>query len=401
VTRQRLQLAVMSLVSVAALGLGQAGCTSANADGDAGVAADARVSEASPPADDLASLLAPIREQLALPALAALVLEGDVVVARGAVGVRKQGNATPVTVDDLFHLGSCTKAMTATLVASLVQEKLLAWEADLPAALPSLAGTMHADYAQVTLGQLLAHRGGVLGSLTAHPAIWNPLWTDNRPLTEQRLWLAQQALSLAPEVQAGEYLYSNAGYIIVGAAIEEATGEAWEAQLQKRVFDPLGMSSCGFGPPATAATVDQPWGHEVNGTSLEPVDPGALAADNPPVLGPAGTVHCSLDDWAKFAAVHLRGAQGQGTFLPTAAYTKMHAAWPGSGESYALGWLTQAASVGRVLSHAGSNGMFFAHVMLLPDRNVALLVATNRADQNAKDAVAAVTAKVSETYPGF
>src|SRR5437868_2514281 len=71
---------------------------------------------------DLAAVLEPIRRAHRLPALAAMVLRDGKVVARGAVGLRKAGWTTPVTIDDRFHIGSCTKSMTATLVAMLVDQ---------------------------------------------------------------------------------------------------------------------------------------------------------------------------------------------------------------------------------------------------------------------------------------
>ena len=74
--------------------------------------------------------------------------------------------------------------------------------------------------------------------------------------------------------------------------IERVTGEAWEDLLRERLFEPLGMTSAGFGAPATPGKVDQPWGHLGEIGELHPVEPGPLA-DNPPAIGPAATVHAS------------------------------------------------------------------------------------------------------------
>src|SRR6184192_3018618 len=59
--------------------------------------------------------------------MAAAVLQGERIIAQGAAGVRKRGTAERITLDNQFHLGSCTKAMTATLVAMLVEEDKLNW----------------------------------------------------------------------------------------------------------------------------------------------------------------------------------------------------------------------------------------------------------------------------------
>ena len=59
--------------------------------------------------------------------MAAAVLRGESIIAQGVAGVRKGASAERITLDHRFHLGSCTKAMTATLVAMLVEESKLNW----------------------------------------------------------------------------------------------------------------------------------------------------------------------------------------------------------------------------------------------------------------------------------
>src|SRR5262245_22762609 len=80
---------------------------------------------------DLAPLLQPLLERHKVPALAAAVVRADGPVRVGAVGVRQAGRPEKVTADDRFHLGSCTKAMTATLCARLVEQGKLSWTATL------------------------------------------------------------------------------------------------------------------------------------------------------------------------------------------------------------------------------------------------------------------------------
>ena len=98
-------------------------------------------------------------------------------------------------------------------------------------------------------------------------------------------------------------MYSNSSYMIAGAVLEKVTGKPWRELIKTELFDKLGMTSCGFGAPGSKAVVDQPRGHDAGGT---PIEPGP-AADNPPGLGPAGTVHCSLLDYGKFFNVYATG----------------------------------------------------------------------------------------------
>ena len=126
-----------------------------------------------------------------------------------------------------------------------------------------------------------------------------------------------------------------------------------------------------------AEAVDQPWGHQTVFGSLRAVPPGPFA-DTPPVLAPALSVHCSLLDWGKYARLHLAAARGDAKLLKLDTFKRLHADERKQG--YALGWVvTQATGAnGVVMRHAGSNGRWYARITILPQRNLAILVATNR-----------------------
>jgi CubicO group peptidase (beta-lactamase class C family) len=175
------------------------------------------------------------------------------------------------------------------------------------------------------------------------------------------------------------------------------TGKSWEDLMRDELFTPLGMTTAGFGPPGTAAAVDQPWGHHVVGATWMPIRPGP-DADNPAVIGPAGTVHCSLADWAKYAAFHLRGARGKEPRLPAEVFRKLHTPLPGDNPDYAFGWIVTDRdwAGGAALTHAGSNTMWFAMIWLAPKRDLAYLAATNVGNDMAFAACDAAIGKLIE-----
>jgi CubicO group peptidase (beta-lactamase class C family) len=353
----------------------------------AGVAPAASPVAAAPVGDaaDLSGVLAGIVEKRGVPGMAALVLEGDRVVARGAAGVRKSGFPDAIAVTDTFHLGSCTKSMTATMIGTLVDEGKLRWTSTVGEVFPDLP--MHAQWKGVTLEQLLTNCSGAPSDLS-RDGLWSRLWGRRGSPTEQRMQLVEAVTSWAPEFEPGtRFLYSNAGFAIAGAMAEKVTGVAWEDLMRQRLFEPLGMTSAGFGPPGERGSIDQPRGHRENGTPMEP----GREADNPPAIGPAATVHCTLDDWAKYTSLHLK----MDRVCTPATFEKLHTPMKmaTSRSDYAMGWgrpkrswAMSESGNGRVLTHNGSNTMWFCVVWAAPEKNFAVLVACNKGGKEAEGA---------------
>ena len=331
-------------------------------------------------------LLEPIRRKYKLPALAAAVVREDKVVAIGAVGVRRAGSPERVTVNDAFHLGSCTKSLTATLLAMLVERGKLSWDTTVAATFEPLKAKIRSEYHPVTLEQLLSHRSGLPDDTSPFNEVFSKLRELDGPMLQQRLKLVELALGQNPAAAPGaKMIYSNYGYALAGAMAEQATGRPWEELLTEMLLKPLGMSTAGFGAMGTPDAVIQPWWHTRTMGVIRPIRPGP-DADNPACMGPAGTVHCSIGDFAKYAAFHLRGDHENTELLTQASFQKLHA--DPFQQGYVMGWGVVARdwAGGDALTHAGSNTMNFAVIWLAPRRNFAIVVATNCGDQRAFDA---------------
>lgn len=357
-------------------------------------AASAR--EASPSAS-LARQLEPIRAKHRLPALGAAVIVEGRLDAVAAVGVRKLGSDVKVTAQDAFHIGSCTKAMTAFLTGMLVEEEKLRWDLTLAEAFPDLAAKMHRRYRGVTLEQLLAHRGGLPPNVPPGKTLLDLHRLRGSAIAKRRAYLAM-LLTTAPQARPGtQFVYSNAGYVVAAAMAERATKTSWEELIEQMLFGPLGMSTAGFGAMGTPGKTEQPWQHRVAGDRTIPVGPGPRS-DNPPVLGPAGRVHCSLSDWSKFVAAHLAGARGEDGLLRSQTVKRLQT--PTSGGDYAAGWIVTERpwGGGRVLTHAGSNTMNYAVAWVAPLRNFAVLVVTNQGGTAAPAACDEVAAMLIGQY---
>jgi len=324
-----------------------------------------------------------IRGNHRLPALAAITFGPEGPLESGFVGVRALGHPDLIAADDQWHIGSLTKSMTATLAALLIERGQIGWETTVAEVLPDIP--MRPEYGAVTLTNLLTSSAGITPDATSAPS-WGSLRGSTLSLTEQRRQLAREYLALAPASPLGTFNYSNAGYIVAGAMLEQVTGKAWESLMTESLFAPLDMTSAGFGPPSGSTPLAEPWGHSIWDDGFAPV-PAGPAADNPPAMGPAGTVHASMADLAKYYEMHLKGAMGTGSLVSAASFQSLHTPTPGT--AYALGWgvVERDWGGGTVFQHDGSNNLWYADVWLAPAKRFGVLVLTNAAGLRASTAV--------------
>lgn len=324
-----------------------------------------------------------------------MVVDAQGPVAAGASGRRRVDEAAPLQPGDVFHLGSDTKAMTAFLVGKLVDDGVLGWDHTMAEVFREHAGSMHPAFRAVTVEQLLRHRGGMPDNL--EPSDLGAVKAD-RAERGMRPEIARVVLSGEPAYEPGKaFAYSNVGYIVVGAVLETLTDKTWETLLQIEVFDPLGMTSCGFGPTATGSDPDGVWAHAAG-------EEGAyvpVSIDNPPFLGPAGTVHCSLADWGKFAAAQFD--RSTDALVSERTLRRLHEPTPvpdGRGKGYALGWLVSDFEHGQgvVLTHDGSNTVNYASIAVIPELQLAVMAACNAGDARAQQAVVQAVVGLLDAY---
>jgi CubicO group peptidase (beta-lactamase class C family) len=301
------------------------------------------------------------------PAMAAGLIGTAGLEWSGAVGLRRAQHPDTVDLDDLWHLGSNTKAMTAALWIRLIEQGRAVRDMTLEQAFPDL--TVDAALARLTVEDLLRHKAGLLDAgLLPLPIV---AWADTRPVTEQRAAIARMALAKAPNGRPGRFSYANINYVLAGAAIERITGQSWEAAMEEEIFSPLGIRTAGFGAPQLNARGGaNAWGHEGSARAYSSIDPTAMGSDNPAMLGPAGTVHMSVSDYGQFLqAMTGRGPSG---WISGDGLSRLVSA--ADGDSYALGWITQPDGV---VAHEGSNTLWHVITLMQPQTGRVVFVASN------------------------
>lgn len=361
----------------------------------------------------LDALLRPYLASHGLPALAAAVVKNGEIVAAGAVGTRRAGADIPVTLDDRFHIGSDTKAMTALLAAMLVEEGTLRWDSTPAQVFPEFAARMDPGFAAVTLDRLLSHSGGLPSDNDDIAGVWKEALFQEGNLDAMRVSVVRQWSEKPLAAPPGtRFEYSNMGYVIAGAMIERAAGKTWDELMVERIFSPLGLATAGLGCQATPGKVDAPLGHILVEGKAQAILAGPNG-DNPSLLGPAGIAHMSILDFARWAAWNAgQGKRGPALVRPETLRTLRTPmvglpppkdAGPGLAKgsgAYALGWGVVEVDFAAhpVLQHTGSNNMNMAHIWVDVDADLAIVLATNIGGEKADAALVALARALYAHY---
>ena len=347
---------------------------------------------------DLETRMARVRDNTGLTAVAAAVIVDGELAGAAVSGERRRDSGISVTVDDRWHVGSITKSMTATLLAVLEDDGLLSADDTLAALLPDVE--MAGGWSACTLHHLVTHTAGAPRDF---PSESQAVWPDTAEelVAERRRFIAD-VLAAEPESPCGEsFAYSNVGYTIAGHIAETIAGEPYQSLIQNRVFAPLALLSAGFGAPRGEYPDQEPVGHLVLLRRRIPADPFETRADNSPLIAPAGTVHMTIGDLARYGAVHLAGDYGvEPVLLPQSSWQRLHTPFL---DDYASGWVVYERdwAGGSVIWHNGSNSFWYALLMLVPARNMVLAFVTNDgAIEVADKAFVELAEELSASVPG-
>ena len=332
--------------------------------------------ETSAPRDipDAQEVLAAVHSPYDVPGMAGVVLDASGIIDRAVVGVRRVGAPDAIALGDRFHLGSNVKAMTATAIASVVEDGLISWTATAESVFPELAADIDPDLRSITLAQLLNHRGGIqpftaAGEFGALPPF------SGTPM-QQRAAFTAWLLEHGHGGPTGSFLYSNAGYSLAAAMAERVTGTAFEELLASRVLAPLSITGTPGWPAATDAA--QPWGHTGENGIYFPENPQGVY-QLPPIITPAGDLSMSIENYARFVLVHLRALRGQPELLSAASFQRMHT----PDGPYAMGWALGDLRGTPIYAHEGSAGTFHAVALIVPSSNIATIVFVNAGGEDA------------------
>lgn len=330
------------------------------------------------------------------PALGVAVVRGGKTILARGYGVKRQGQdggqAARADEHTQFAIASNTKNVTAAALAILVDEGKVKWDEPVKTYLPDfrLVDPYITDH--VTVRDTLSHRAGF--GLGAGDLLFWP----NSDRTRAEV-LAQAAFVPIENGFRAEYDYCNLMFVVAGAVIEAASGQSWEAFVQSRILDRVGMAEtvplARLADPAKSALPHGRIGPPLRYQGeMQPIGESIVEVWNWDSAAAAGGLCATPTDWAKWIAVRLNeGLLPDGSRLfseetaremwkpniivgssagPTAELPNRAIA-----STYAMGFQVQDYRGERLISHGGGSPGGISATVLIPGRKTGFCVFSN------------------------
>lgn len=291
------------------------------------------------------------------------------------LGYRDVENKLPVDEDTQFCIASCSKSMTAALVAKLVDLDQLSFDKPIKDMVPDLMMKDKTANDEMTIRDMLCHRTGLGG----HDALW--------PGSITRKELAQRLRYLEPNLPFRQKAqYSNLIYALAGYVTEAVSGESWDVLLRNYLLAPLKMERT----TCTAQEILSDDNHAVPykfvGSTLT-----RLPFWNVDLAGPAASVNSTPKDMAKWLHFHIDGGKGPSgeVLISEKNFRQMHEkqmdyvdsaglaedCYPGKG--YCMGWQCGDYRGHRFQKHSGKIEGYSTLQVYLPEDQIGVAILMN------------------------
>ncbi len=325
------------------------------------------------PLAGLPALVENVRTDWGVPGVSVAVVQGNRSVFSGGFGVLGVHDDRAVDSKTIFGIGSATKAFTAAAAAMLVDEGVLNWDDPVRTMVPEFHLRDGQASLNCTLKDLLTHRTG----LPRHDALWYRSDLSRDEMIKRLRYLESSADF------RDRFQYSNLMYMVAGRLIGTASASTWEAFVQRRILEPLGMSRTFFEEaPSPESNVAQP--HRLGPSDVAMAVPRYTGW----AVGPALSMCSSADDMTRWLGAHLAaGHDDRQTIFPEDVIRNLHqgvVALPSPPtvetplSAYALGWFVQTYRGHLMVYHAGSIDGYYSLVAFLPFEDIGVVVLTNR-----------------------
>ena len=317
------------------------------------------------------------------PGISVILAKGDEILYRNGHGMANLEHNISISPEMVFRLGSLTKQMTTASIMMLAEEGLLQVDDPITQYFPNYPTHGYT----ITLRHLMTHTSGIIDFLAIEefPEI------EKEDITAMDVidFFKNQPMNFAP----GEaYSYTNSGYVMLGAIIEQLTGQSYEDFVQERIFTPLGMDNTYHGsfkriiPNRVTGYAMGPNGYE-NSSYLSMTIPGA-----------AGAIISTVDDLHTWNTALFEGDVVSMESLEemTTPFTLNN----GELSNYGFGLAIQSLRGQPMISHTGGINGFITYAAYLPESDMYVAVLGNTGYQSrVYEANTILAMAIGDPYP--
>lgn len=307
-------------------------------------------------------------EDLGLAGLTVAITRNDSVIYTAAFGVRNLRTGGPLTPDHFFHWASVSKTVVGTAVMQLAEQGKIDIDAKVTSYLPYFR-QRDSFYKDITIRQMLNHTSGI-GDVSDYE--WDNPQYDSGALERYVKRIANDKMLFKP---GADMRYSNNAYEVLGDVISKVSGMSFDTYVKKNILDPLGMEHSTFLYP------EVPEAMRVTGHRRENGKP--VVSQHYPfnrMHGPSSTLNSTVKEMTRYAFVHLnRGVYNGKRILGDEVYDMWWTNTVNIPEKPSMGlswWLGMRNDV-KTVSHSGGDTGFRSFFLLVPERNISVMLVAN------------------------
>lgn len=325
--------------------------------------------------EDLNQIVSEARKKFNIPAIAVTTMNADVVLTSTIQGVRTLNTSDNVTINDLFHIGSCSKSVLSFIAGKLVDDGKIQWKTPFFELFPELKESSKTEYLPITLEDLLLCKAGIAPYTSGADPF--PDVNSDRAKYDFTRYLLQQTPVAKVHNGSFDFVYSSASYSIAALMLEKVSQLTYEDLISKYIISELNINTyIGF---SNTFNPMQPWGHMINKGAIDVFPPDHPYRLNKLIV-PAGDLSMTPLGFAKFVQLNMQGLRGKGNFLTVNTYKHIHYAYPG----FSLGVGNGKMAGYKYSGMDGSAGTFFCRAILIPDADFAFTIMTNAGSGNGR-----------------
>lgn len=323
-------------------------------------------------------------QEESLPGYALAIVSSDGIVDLRTTGVRHVERQAPVTPDTVFRIASVSKTFAGTVASQLVARDIHSWDEPLTRILPQYSIGTAPVSSGITLKHIMSHSTGLM------PHAYSNMLDAGVGYRE-----IQEKFDEIPTVcEPGEcYGYQNVVFSLIADVVRESVDSGYDDYVRSRLFEPLGMSSAslGFDAYRRNGNASAPHRHGRDEWQVSSINPAYFT------VGPASGVNASIRDMSQWARANL------GAFpdvLPRPVLDMQHSPivetthggyynrWSALDKAwYGIGWRVFDYAGTRVVHHGGGVRGFRSEMVLIPERDLAMVVLFNAQTSLANDVV--------------